>query len=48
MQRAARGRKVTLAGRRLTFGEPVRQVFEAIDQADGHCDGLSRWVLSPA
>src|SRR5207302_3260925 len=28
MQRAVRGREVTLAGRRLTLGQPVRQVFE--------------------
>src|SRR5947209_19217104 len=34
MQRAVRGREVTLAGRRLTLGQPVRQVFESIDQAD--------------
>src|SRR3989440_12494390 len=34
MQRAVRGREVTLAGRRLTLGQPVRQGFESIDQAD--------------
>jgi hypothetical protein len=47
MHRVIRGREVALAGgRRLAFGEPVRQVFEPIDQADTRCDGLSRRVLS--
>ena len=34
MQRDVRGHEVTLAGGRLTLGQPVRQVFESIDQAD--------------
>ena len=41
MQRAALGCEVTLAGRRLAFGKPVRQVFEPIDQADTQCDAIS-------
>ena len=46
MQRAALGREVTVAGRRLALGEPVRQVFEPIDQADTQCDAAGWRLLS--
>ncbi len=42
MQRVIFGREVASAGsRRLTLGEPVRQIFKPIDQADTQCDAIS-------
>src|SRR5260370_21051240 len=46
MEGAARGREIPLTGRRFSFGEPVGQVFEPIEQADSQCDARGRGLLS--